>query len=98
MHGYLLVALHALASPRSTKMIDDQQLGFVANFLGIFIFALTTRKPDSNDDNPRNKNPAKPNATEISDCTQNEAAAVHVSVPFNVCAAAVPAESADNNK
>ncbi|OMO58935.1 Oligosaccaryltransferase [Corchorus capsularis] len=35
-----LVALALLASPRSVKMIDDQQLGFLANFLGIFIFAL----------------------------------------------------------
>ncbi|KAB2010665.1 hypothetical protein E1A91_D10G262800v1 [Gossypium mustelinum] len=31
---------NALASHRSTKMIDDQQLGFLANFLGIFIFGL----------------------------------------------------------
>ncbi|XP_039067399.1 dolichyl-diphosphooligosaccharide--protein glycosyltransferase subunit 4A-like, partial [Hibiscus syriacus] len=35
--GDLLVALD---SPRSIKKIDDQQLGFLANFLGIFIFAL----------------------------------------------------------
>ncbi|KAK8629679.1 hypothetical protein V6N13_078512 [Hibiscus sabdariffa] len=26
--------------PASVKMIDDEQLGFLANFLGIFIFAL----------------------------------------------------------
>ncbi|KAL4311440.1 hypothetical protein GQ457_01G044550 [Hibiscus cannabinus] len=29
-----------LPFPASVKMIDDEQLGFLANFLGIFIFAL----------------------------------------------------------
>lgn len=62
------------------------------------IMKQTTRKPDSRDDNPINKNPAKPKATEISDCTQNEFESVHVGVPLSVFANAVPAESADNNK
>ncbi|CAJ2648926.1 unnamed protein product [Trifolium pratense] len=29
-----------IATPRKKKMIDDEALGFIANFLGIFIFAL----------------------------------------------------------
>lgn len=57
-----------------------------------------TRNPDNKDETPINKNPANPNATDISDCRQNAFAAVHVSVPFSVLASSVPAESADSNR
>lgn len=58
----------------------------------------TTRNPVSSDVNPRNTNPAYPNATAMSDCTQNALLAVHVSVSFNVLTIAVPAALAANSR
>ena len=57
-----------------------------------------TRKPESRDEKPRNRNPTKPRAMATSACMQNAFQAVHVSLPFKTLANAVPAESADSNK
>ncbi|MBA0869975.1 hypothetical protein Goshw_005999 [Gossypium schwendimanii] len=40
--GSLLVCSYAdkFSGFNASKMIDDQQLGFLANFLGVFIFGL----------------------------------------------------------
>lgn len=58
-----------------------------------------TRKPESRDENPRNRNPANPRAMDMSAWTQNPFDASHVSIPsFNALARAVPAESADSNR
>lgn len=58
----------------------------------------TTRKPESREENPRNRNPANPNAIEMSDWTQNAFVAVHVLVFLSVLAISVPAEFADTNR
>lgn len=57
-----------------------------------------TRKPDIKEEKLRNMKPANPKAMEMSDCTQNELVAVHVSVPLNVLANAVPADPADRSR
>lgn len=62
------------------------------------IIKQTTRKPDSRDENPKNRNPPYPKAMAMSDCTQNALSSVHVSVRFSVLASAVPAASADSNR
>lgn len=58
----------------------------------------TTLNPESKDDNPRNINPANPNAIEMSDCTQKAFVSVHVSEFLKVLAISVPAEFADSNR
>lgn len=59
----------------------------------------TSRKPESSEDKPRNKNPANPRAMDMSDCTQNAPLSVHVlvSLTFRDRASSVPAEFADIN-
>ncbi|KAF8397516.1 hypothetical protein HHK36_016433 [Tetracentron sinense] len=37
---YLMKPLPPVCNDGATQMIDDQDLGFLTNFLGIFIFAL----------------------------------------------------------
>jgi hypothetical protein len=59
---------------------------------------LTTRNPESRDENPRNRNPANPNAIEMSDWMQKAFVAVHVSVPLSAFSIAVPAEFADSSR
>lgn len=58
----------------------------------------TTRKPESRDENPRNRNPANPKAIAMSAWTQNPFDAVHVSILFSAFARAVPAEFADRRR
>lgn len=58
----------------------------------------TTLNPDIKQDNPKNKNPANPNAMEMFDCMQNALLALHVSIPLSALANAVPAEFADTNR
>lgn len=59
----------------------------------------TTRNPDSNEENPRNKNPTYPKLIDMVDCTQNELLTLHVSPSFlNVLTIVVPATFADTSK
>lgn len=58
----------------------------------------TTLNPDSNAEIIRDKKPANPNATAMSDWMQNPLFAVHVATLLSCLAISVPAESADSNK
>lgn len=58
----------------------------------------TTLNPESKDEIKRNKNPANPKATAISDWTQKVLLAVHVAIALSCLASSVAAEPADSNK
>lgn len=57
-----------------------------------------TRKPESREENARNRKPANPSAMEMYDCTQNAFSDVHVSVSLRFRASDVPAAFADSTR